>query len=280
MPSFFSNKKLIVLLTGLVVLIALISYSLKNEDNDAWPEKFVQDTVGWFQYVMNVPAQYAAGFFENVEDIRNAYNENKKLKADLEQYAQVKQDNQDLLQRYNEMKKLLNIDKTPDLSAYKKYPAMVIGRSYDDWNQILTIDKGRLDGIRSGMPVVNAQGLIGKIGKTGNFTSQVTLITNTQNINQISAKIPGASTYGMISGYDQKRGTLSLQKVPIKAKLKKGQGVITSGLSGMYPEKLSIGKIKSVSTDQYGLTKTAEIRPSVNFNDLNYVAVIQRKAAR
>ncbi|MFX3615935.1 MAG: rod shape-determining protein MreC [Sporolactobacillus sp.] len=279
MPSFFSNKKLIVLLTSLVILIALISYSLRNEDHAAWPERFVQDTVGWFQYVINVPAQYAAGFFENVNDIRNAYDENKKLKADLEHYAQVEQDNRDLSQRYNEMKKLLKIDKTADLFAYKKYPAMVIGRSYDDWNQILTIDKGRLNGIRSGMPVVNAQGLIGKIGKIGNFTSQVTLITNTQDVNQISAKISSASTYGMINGYNQKRGTLTLQKIPIKAKLKKGQGVITSGLSGMYPERLSIGKILSISTDQYGLTKTAEIKPSVDFNNLNYVAVIQRKAA-
>lgn len=279
MPSFFSNKKLIVLLTSLIVLIALISYSLKNETHASLPERFAQDTVGWFQYVLNVPAQYAAGFFQNIDDMRGAYQENKKLKNDLEHYAQVEQQNEELTHSYNQMKKLLGINKDPNLFDYKKYPAMVIARSSDAWNQQLTIDKGRLNGIKAGMAVVNDQGLIGKVGSVGNFTSKVFLITDTQDVSQISAIIQNANTYGMITGYNPNAGTLSLQKVPINAKIKKGQSVLTSGLSRMYPKLLSIGKIVSVSTDQYGLTKTAKIKPSVDFNDLNYVAVIERKAA-
>lgn len=278
MPSFFSNKKLIVLLTSLVVLIALISYSLRQGSKSTWPEQFVQDTVGWFQYVMNVPAQYAAGFFQNVNDMGNAYKENKKLKAGLADYARVEQENRDITHRYNDLKKLMNLANSPDLFSYTKHTAMVIGRSYDQWNQIVTVDKGRIDGIRAGMPVIAPGGLIGRISRTGNFTSEVSLISDNQNINQISAIIQNTRIYGMIEGYDANKGMLLFQKIPIKSNVQKGQLVTTSGLSGMYPSGLMIGQVASVTTDQYGLTKAAEVKSSVNLNDLTSVMIIERKA--
>lgn len=280
MPSFFSNKKLIVLLSSLIVLIALISYSLRQGDRTSWVQQFTGDTVGLFQNIINVPAQYTAGFFQNVSDIRNAYSENKSLKANLENYARVEQQNKDLVQRNNELRKMLNIGKDPALASYTKYPASVIGRSIDQWNQQLTVNKGRVNGIKAGMPVITASGLIGSVTKTGNFTSQVSLISNQQNVSQISAMILNKNTkiYGMVEGYNANKGVLLLQKIPINANLKNGQVVTTSGLSGMYPPGLLIGKVTSVSTDSYGLTKSANVQPFVNLNDINYVTIIQKSS--
>ncbi|WP_100488716.1 rod shape-determining protein MreC [Sporolactobacillus pectinivorans] len=278
MPSFFSNKKLIVLLMSLIILIALISYSLRQGNRSSWPEQFVQDTVGSFQYVVNVPAQYVAGFFQNVSDIKNAYVENRELKANLADYARVEQQNRDLSQRYNEMKRLLNIENSPDPLGYKKYPATVIDRSPDQWNQLLTVDKGRVNGITAGMPVETSDGLVGSISSVGNFTSKVSLISNSQNMNQISAIIQNTQTYGMVEGYDPNKGVLLFQKIPIKANVKKGQIVTTSSLSSTYPDGLMIGKITSVSTDQYGLTQSAEVQPSANLNNINYVIIIKKSS--
>lgn len=279
MHSFFSNKRLIILLSGLVVLIALISYSLRTPNRASLPEQFVQDTVGWFQYAVSVPAQYAAGFFQNVSDMKNAYEENKHLKSQLEHYAQIAQENRELSERYQEMKKLLGINNDPNLSDYNKYPAMVIGRSFNSWSALLTVNKGRLNSVHTGMPVIDGKGaLIGVVSKTGNFSSQVVMITDTQDVSQISAKIAGTAVYGMIDNYDAKTGRLSFEKIPINADVKKGQTVVTSGLSSMYSEGLIIGTVVSISTDQYGLTKTAQVKPSADFNSLDYVAVVERKA--
>ncbi|MCI1856662.1 MAG: rod shape-determining protein MreC [Sporolactobacillus sp.] len=280
MPSFFSNKKLIMLLTSLVILIALIGYSFRQGNRSSWIGRFARDTVGLFQYTVNVPAQYAAGLFENVDDMANAYRENKRLKSRLADYASVEQENRDLKQRNNDLKKQLGIEKDPNLSSYKKYAATVIGRSFDSWNRMLTVDKGRVNGIRSGMPVVSNGKLIGSIAKTGNFTSEVSLISNKQNVNQISAIIQNSNPriYGMIEGYDQSKGVLLFQKIPIKSNVKKGQTVTTSGLSAMYPSGLLIGKVTSVSTDQYGLTKAAEVKPAVNLDDLMYVVIVEKLA--
>ncbi|MCO7127947.1 rod shape-determining protein MreC [Sporolactobacillus shoreicorticis] len=281
MPSFFSNKKLIVLLTSLIVLIALISYSLKEGTRATWIEQFVQDVVGGFQYVVNVPARYAAGFFQNVNDIENAYKENKRLKENLANYASVEQENRDLTSQNKELKAQLDLKNDPSLSDYTKYSATLIGRSYDQWNQLLTLDKGKVNGIKNGMPVITSgKRLIGRISKVGNFTSKVSLISNDQNVNQISAMIHpknGGAIFGMIEGYDQNKGTLLFGKIPIKAKVKKGQEVTTSGLSGKYSQGLVIGTVTSVSTDQYGLTKTAQVKPAADLDHLNYVLVIDKK---
>ncbi|RYL93877.1 rod shape-determining protein MreC [Sporolactobacillus sp. THM7-4] len=278
MPPFFSNKKLIVLLSSLIILVALISFSLRQSNKSTVPEQFVQDTVGWFQYLMEMPAQYAAGFFQSVHDMSNVYQENQKLKENLADYARVEQENREIAHRYHALKKQMNMDNNPDLYEFQKRTAMVIARSYDQWNQIVTVDKGKKDGIATGMPVITAEGLVGKIGKVGQFTSEVSLISNNRSINQISAIIQNTRTYGMIEGYNAQKGVLLFQKIPIKANVKKGQMVTTSGLSGLYPASLPVGKITSVSTDQYGLTKSAEVKPSVDLNDLTYVMIIDRKA--
>lgn len=278
MPSFFSNKKLIILLASLIVLVALIGFSFKEKERAVWPEQFVQDTVGWFQFLLERPAQYAAGFFGTVGDIENAYKENKELKANLEDFASVKQQNRDLQNSYQELKKQMKLQNDPDLSDYKKFSALVIGRSYDGWNQTVTVDKGSNDGVKTGMAVITSGGLIGKIGSVGKFTSKVMLISDKQNANQISAMVQKPKIYGMIEGFDEQKGVLLFQKIPVKANVKKGQVVETSGLTGILPSGLLIGKVTKVSSDQYGLTKIAEVKPSVDLNNLTRVMIVERLA--
>ena len=60
--------------------------------------------------------------------------------------------------------------------------------------------------------------------------------------------------------------------------MKSGDKVISSGLGGIFPKGLSIGEITEVSTDDYGLTKLAYIRPAAKFSMLDHVIVAKRKS--
>ena len=106
MPQFFLNKRLIVLLVSIILLVALIGISLKERNSLTWPEQFVKDTVGVVERVFQKPAKYVAGFFENVEDVKRTYEENKELKAKLDNYAglsgKVKQLEDDLFELYKD----------------------------------------------------------------------------------------------------------------------------------------------------------------------------------
>jgi len=279
MPPFFFNKKLILLLTSLILLVALVGFSLKERKQLSWPEQLIHDTSGWLQVVLNSPAQYVKGFVENVEDIKNVYEENKVLKKHLQDYVELDAKYGDLQQRYTSLEKQLHINSATDILASKTHIALVISRSFDDWNQQLTIDKGRQQGIKKNDAVVTSDGFIGKIKDVSQFTSTVTLITAQKGNNQISVKVINKNgTNGLIQSYDSNKNVLLLEKLRVDSKIKKGDKVVTSGIGCVYPAGLYIGKVKSVAADRYGLSKIAKIKPAANFDNLDYVDVVERQA--
>lgn len=69
-----------------------------------------------------------------------------------------------------------------------------------------------------------------------------------------------------------------LKRIPYDAKVKKDQNVITSGLGGVFPESLPIGKVVDVVPDEFGLTQTAYVKPGADFYDIGHVMVVKRGA--
>jgi rod shape-determining protein MreC len=139
-----------------------------------------------------------------------------------------------------------------------------------------------VNGIEKKMAVITASGLIGKVNSVNKFTSTVQLLSANDSKNRISAVILGGEeeVHGLIMGYDEKKKLLLLKQIPADAKVAKKQNVVTSGLGGIFPEGLPIGKVVKVVPDEYGLTQTAYIKPGADFYDIENVMVIQRKMAQ
>lgn len=275
MPQFFLNKRLIVLLVGIIILVALIGFSLRERSQPTWPEQFVKDTTGWAQSLVSKPAQYVVGFFENLQDLQNTFQENKQLKTRVDKLASLEAKVQQLEKDNKDLRGVLGEKKT--LSDLKPLPATVIGRNPDRWNEIIIIDKGKINGIKQNMAVMTATGLIGKVKSVNQFSSTVQLLSAMDPKNRISAYVQGvANAYGLVEGYDADKKLLLVKRIPYDTKIKKGQTVITSGLGGIFPSGLLIGKIIDVKPDQYGLNQTAYVKPGANFYDIQNVIVIQR----
>ena len=281
MPSFFLNKRLIILLVSMIILVSLIGFSLKERKELTWPEQFVKDTTGWVQTLVSRPANYIAGFFGNVKDLQNTYVENKELRSRLDELAQLKADVQTLTEENNEFRDIL--DKKDSLSDYKQIQATVIGRNPDRWDELLIINKGSTDGIERDMAVITSTGLIGKVKNSRQFTSTIQLLSSTDATNRVSAEIvgnqpdqPNQPYYGQIEGFDAEKEMLLLKKIPYEAKIEKGQLVQTSGMGGVFPSRLIIGTVEEVVPDEFGLTQTAFVKPGANFYDLEHVMVIER----
>ncbi|WP_085523223.1 rod shape-determining protein MreC [Tuberibacillus sp. Marseille-P3662] len=279
MPRFFSNKKLIVLLTGLIVLVALIGYSLKDREDATVAEQFLHDTVGFFQRMFHTPAQYVAGFFETIDDIQNVYKENELLKSRLKDYAEVRTKYNQLKKDNDELRDQLDMGEHSKLSGYNQQLGTVIARPFDEWNQLLTINIGGQSGVHKGMAVKTSEGLVGRVTTVSQFTSVVSLITDPLSINQIPAAINGKKDInGMIEGYNSKQNVLLFKKLPVESNIKKGMEVITSGMGGVYPKSVYIGKVVSVNTESNGLSQTAKVKPAADFSNINYVHVLDRLA--
>jgi rod shape-determining protein MreC len=275
MPQFILNKRLIVLLVSIIILVALIGFSLRERSELTWPEKFVKDTTGWVESLVSKPAHFFAGFFQNLEDLQNTYHENKELKTRVEKIAELEKQVQILEKDNKELRVIL--DKKKTLRDFKPLQATVIGRNPDRWQEMIIIDKGKTSGLKQNMAVIGSNGsLLGKIKHVNQFSSTVQLLSAADPKNQISTIILGdTSSYGLVDGYDKEK-RLMVKRIPADAKIKKGQLVVTSGLGGVFPKGLLIGKVVEVKPDQYGLNQTAYVKPGANFYDIENVMVVKK----
>ncbi|MBZ5201221.1 rod shape-determining protein MreC [Planomicrobium chinense] len=276
MFHFFSNKRLILLLLGVILLVALISFSLRDRDNVSAPEQMIKDVVGAGQMVFSVPAQFITGMFDNIDSLLNTYEENKYLKSRLEEFASVQAEVTDLRSENTELKTL--VGKEADLRSYNPIQAQVVARNPDQWEEKMIINKGTDDGVSENMAVMTAQGLIGKVTLTTPNTATVELIS-TQNPNyRVSAMVIGGqkNVFGLIEGYDVERRELLLKRIDADIKLEKGQQVTSSGLGGIFPKGIVIGEITEITIDEFGLTQLVYVKPAADFTLLNHVVIADR----
>lgn len=275
MPQFFLNKRLIVLLVSIILLVALIGISLKERNSLSWPEQFIKDTVGVVERVFQKPANYVAGFFENVEDVKRTYEENKKLKAKLDSTADLSAVVKNLDDENKKLRELTGKEKSR--GDYTEVQASVVSRNPDKWYDLVGIDKGAQQGIKKDMAVVTPKGLVGRVKSVSQFTSSVELLSSMSRTNRVSAIVQGQENiFGLIEGYDKEKQLLLFTKISSDAEVQKDQLVVTFGLGDIFPKGLAIGKIVDVQPDPYGLTKTAYVKPSADLNDVEHIIVAKR----
>jgi rod shape-determining protein MreC len=275
MPQFFLNKRLIILLVSIIILVGLIGFSLNDRNNLSWPEQFLKDTVGWVQSVFHTPTQAVVNFFENVNDVKNTFEENKLLKSRLDEYAMLHENVQELEKENEQLRELL--DKKESLRDFSSIQATVIARNPDRWHELVTVNKGEQHGVEKNMAVITSRGMIGKVKYVSQFTSTVQLLSDIDRTNRVSAFVRGnEDVFGLIEGYDTERQALLFKRVPFDVDIKEDQTVITSGLGGSFPIGLVIGVIDEVTPDEYGLTQTAYVKPAANLYDIDHVMIIKR----
>lgn len=278
MPQFFSNKRLILLLVGVIFLVALISFSLRDRQNASLPEQIIKDTVGFVQSIVAKPASYLTGFVNNVDDLLNTYDENKRLKSRLEEFGTLQAKVNELKVENDKLKDL--VGKKDDLRNFNPIQASVIARNPDQWEEKLILNVGSMGGVKVNMAVLTSKGLIGKIVQTTPYTSQVELLSTNNSNYRVSAVVANkkSEAFGLVEGFDSKRGELILKRIDSSLPVKKGDKVTTSGLGGIFPKGVLIGEITKVSTDDYGLTKLAYVKPAADFSMLDHVVIANRQS--
>ncbi|KHD86878.1 rod shape-determining protein MreC [Heyndrickxia ginsengihumi] len=279
MPQFFLNKRLIVLLISVILLVALIGFSLRERDRISKPEQFVRDIVGFGQSIIAKPATGIAGFFDDVKDLKHTYEENQKLKSHLDSMASLEAENHDLKKENESLRAVLK--KKNSLRDSQSIQAQVIARNPDQWYEQIVIDKGEVNGVAKNMAVITSTGFLGKITQVDKFSSTVELLSSPDTTNRVSAKIQSSKdVFGLIEGYDEKTKMLMLKGLDYNIKVKKGDKVVTSGLSGLFPSDLLIGKVSKIVPDDNGLTQTAYVKPAADFYNVSDVIVVNRLAQK
>ena len=275
MNHFFSNKKMIGIVLSLVAIGSLIAISLSVRNNVV--SQGVNDITAMLGRLVSYPSASMANFVETIDELTNTYEENKTLKQKIETVYELEVQLNDLKRDNARMKEQLGLQDT--LKDYSLVNAAVIGRNPDNWENLVTINKGSNDGLKPNMSVMSGNGLIGKIADVNPTSARVALISNVDStLIRVAAMIQSETepVYGTITGYDTKTEQLVMSQIKTSVSVKKGDKVVTSGLGGIAPSSLYIGDVEEITMDRYGLYKEVKIRPAASTNDIRYVTVIVR----
>ena len=273
------NRRLFLVILIIVIVSAVLFYTIKKDRNLNTFEAFTKDIVVEVQKIFYKPINGFSNMIEEFTSLKEVKKENQILKSNVEKMEATETENIELKQEIERLKGELNIDHV--LTDYDYLNATVISRNSFYWYNMLTIDKGSHNGIKEGMVVINSTGLIGKITNVSNFSSDVKLITTNDNNNKISVTITNGDTKltGIINGYDYKKGLLTVEGISNTATVNNGDFVYTSGLGGVFPSGILIGKVEGITTDVYDLSKIINVKPSAKFDDINFVTVLKRNDA-
>src|SRR5207244_6166618 len=150
--------------------------------------------------------------------------------------------------------------------------AELVSRDSSTWWRTVTINRGKRDGIEIDMPVVTAEGLVGKITTVSDSISVVLLVSD-ENC-RVAASVEGSREQGIVSGERVTTGLsplVDLDFLTKQADLKPGQKVYTSGVGGVFPSGLLIGAVKSFRARE--LDGQAQLTPAVDLSHLEDVFV-------
>ncbi len=261
---------LITLVVG-SVLVALIFFSLNIPHNRE--ANIIERTVLTVLSPVLKPVSKINFFFVDAWDgyinLVNVRKENLRLAQQIkEQNARIVSDNEVLLEnrRLTQLLEMKGTIQEPTLTA------SVVGDDLSSWFHTVVIDRGSSSGLREGMAVVAANGVVGQIVKVALNSSRVLLLTD--HSSGIAATIQRSRARGVVKGKGD--GLCSLEFTTREEDVKVGDQVIASGIGGVFLKGTPIGEVTMVKKGEYGIFQTITIRPAVNTGHLEEVLVILR----
>lgn len=156
---------------------------------------------------------------------------------------------------------------------YDYVGAAVINNSTRHPRNYFTINRGRADGVESGMGVVDQSGIVGIIDATGKHTSRAISLLN-QN-QRFSAKLKGTAYVGSLTWRGMDPAIAYLEEVPRHAKFNVGDTVVTSGFSTTFPEGIDIGTVMGTVKTNDDTFFVLKIRLASDFKSLGTVRIIK-----
>jgi rod shape-determining protein MreC len=182
-----------------------------------------------------------------------------------------------------QLKRMVDLDKAHDMTAYKPVTGRVIARSPSLWFTTITVDVGSSDGVRRNQPVVNGAGVVGKVTDVTPDAAIVTLITD--HSSGVSSTVQNIDDSGILETAAGNPNDLLLQFLPPKSTVKQGMTVVTSGtkssrLDSLFPPGLPIGTVTKVDPEELSLYQRVHVEPFADLRRLDFVQVLTRPHAR
>lgn len=175
---------------------------------------------------------------------------------------------------YHLQDRIYSVNDTLFEQQYEYIPANVIKTSTNRMDNYITIDKGALQNIQDGMGVITNNGIVGFVVDVSSHYALIKTVLS-ERLN-IAAKLKKQSDVrGQIKWDGKDYKTVQLHGITNDIKINKGDEIITKGSKGVFPQGITIGNVKKISSKNGEITLDIDIELSTNFKRLNSVYVVK-----
>ncbi len=271
MIDFIKRHKLSILFITLFFLsINIYSSNIKSKkDLNGFQRLILDATLPVQKLIGNISSSFYSAI-DNYIFLFDVKKENVALKQKLTKLSAKVEELKEIKIANERLRNLLEFKKTLQNEAVS---AEVVAKGASSWLNTIIIDKGKKHGILPGLAVVTEKGIVGHtIYTTNNFAQVLLIIDNNSGIDVINRR---SRAKGIAKGL--KDSLCKIDYLLNKEDVKIDDTIITSGMDGIYPKGLLVGKVISVTKSDYELFQNTIVEPFVDFDKLEEVLVIIKK---
>jgi rod shape-determining protein MreC len=272
------NRSMIPMDAYVFIVLSLISFSMLLFSSRSFVVDFKDLGLSLFSGIRNGIYQASSLVTRTIlsirelADLRREYAE---LTERITRYEQIERSSAEIRQENNRLREQLGFSRT---IRYRHIPAELIGRDPDNLFSAFVINKGKYSGVANNMPVIafhnGSQCLVGKVVQAGQFESLVMPVYDVSSY--ISSRHTGSRYEGIVEGQGSPELPLLMRFIGKQARdeISYGDLIVSSGIGGVYPAGINIGRVSGILYQDYEISMTVELEASVDFSRLEYMFVI------
>lgn len=272
MRDFFTGKKIKIIAAVCLVLVGSMIYSVSRGGEASYLESFFGALTVPFQKANAAIVNTVSDFFVKLGDYDRLKEENDMLRSEVRRLQTLQSQNDMLSQENDFLKDSLGlVDRLTEISLTK---SKVIGRDPSGWFDVISIDRGSIDGISVRDPVISNGSLIGFVSEVYLTYSKVTTILDVSF--ECGALETRTGEVAVVEGdYNlRESGKCKMSYLPRETGITAGDMIVTSGLGGSFPKNIIIGTVEEILTESHGASSYAVIVPYADISELRNVYVV------
>ena len=273
MKSFFKNRCVFSLIIIVIVLGIFIGVFNAVKKETTVIENVTGVIITPVQQVFTKVGSGVSSFFGYFADVDELRKNNEELKSQIAELKREIRENERSKNENEELRNMLNLKSAnPELDLVC---AEIIARDPSNWYNTITLDKGTVEGVSINQPVITkGKVLVGRVSDVGTTWAEVTLITDPEH--GAGVRIVRSDELAIIEGDGvlAKNGNCKMSFISKNSNILAGDTIETSGLGGIYPKGLMIGKVVEISPEVQGISQYAVVKPEADVNNLRTVFVV------
>ena len=266
-----ASRRRYLLLLLVLTSVTLITLDSRRDEGGALGAvgRGAHAIVAPFERAVDAVANPMGDWFDGVTDGRSLKRENERLRERVAELEDLQRRSEAALRDNEALRRILGL---PILEDVPTVTARVINRSPGNFEWTVTIDKGAEHGISPDMPVMGADGLVGKVLESWRGGAKVRLLVDPDSA--VSTRVLPGNDTGIAEG---RAGSDALRlEMDADARVQVGNTVVTSGLeNSVFPGDLPVGRVLEVEELSGGRGTLARLEPFVDFDALEYVVVLR-----